>query len=168
MYNIVNRDIEVELLPFCQEYGIGVMAYSPLARGVMTGKYSTNNPMPDDSRAARGDQRILESEMREDSFAVASQISKMSIDLGKTVSQVALNWVLANKLITSAVIGPRTLQQYNDNLGSLDWALEETDISRIDSLFPPGEHTGFGFNDPMNVVKGRVVKFNSENSNHSH
>lgn len=52
MYNIVSRDVEVALLPFCQKYGIGVMAYSPLARGVMTGKYSTNNSIPDDSRAA--------------------------------------------------------------------------------------------------------------------
>jgi len=124
--------------------------------------------MPDDSRLALGDQRILESEMREDSFAVASQISKMSIDLGKTVSQVALNWVLANKLITSAVIGPRTFQQYNDNLGSLDWALDETGMSQIDSLVPPSEHTGFGFNDPMNLVKGKVVEFHLENPNEAH
>ena len=106
--------------------------------------------------------------MREDSFVVASQISDMSIDLGKTVSQVALNWVLANKLITSAVIGPRTLQQYDDNLGSLGWSLDDTTLCQIDTLVPPGEHTGFGFNDPMNRVEGRVAEFHSEIFNETH
>ena len=157
MYNIVNRDIEVELLPFCQSYGIGVMAYSPLARGVMTGKYLPNKPIPEDSRAARGDQRILESEMREDSFVVANKILQMSSDIGRTVSQIALNWVIRNKLITSAVIGPRTLQQYEDNLAALNWDLDIDLLDQIDSLVPPGEHTGSGYNDPLNTVKGRVL-----------
>ena len=157
IYNIVNRDIEGELLPFCQSYGIGVMAYSPLARGVMTGKYLPNKPIPEDSRASRGDQRILESEMREDSFVVANEILQMSSDIGRTVSQIALNWVIRNKLITSAVIGPRTLQQYEDNLAALNWDLDIDLLDKIDSLVPPGEHTGSGYNDPLNTVKGRVL-----------
>ena len=157
MYNIVNRDIEVDLLPFCQSYGIGVMAYSPLARGIMTGKYLPNQPIPEDSRAARGDQRILESEMREDSFNVAKEILEISSTLGRSVSQIALNWVLRNSLITSAVIGPRTIQQYEDNLESLDWELDLNILDKIDSLVPPGEHTGSGYNDPLNTVKGRVI-----------
>ena len=157
MYNIVNRDIEVDLLPFCQSYGIGVMAYSPLARGIMTGKYLPNQPIPEDSRAARGDQRILESEMREDSFNVAKEILEISSTLGRSVSQIALNWVLRNSLITSAVIGPRTIQQYEDNLESLDWELDLYILDKIDSLVPPGEHTGSGYNDPLNTVKGRVI-----------
>ena len=73
LYNIVNRDPELELFPFCQQYGIGVMAYSPLARGVLSGKYADGEKYPDGSRAARGDRRIQETEMRDESFEVAAQ-----------------------------------------------------------------------------------------------
>jgi len=158
LYNIVNRDVEVELLPFCKEYGVGVMAYSPLARGVMTGKYLPGQPIPSNSRAGRGDPRILESEMRDQSLIVASKLADISKNVGKPASQLALNWVLANQAITSAIIGPRNLKQYEDNVGALGWDIGEPNLSQIDELVPPGEHTGIGFNDPMNPVKGRFVE----------
>ena len=158
LYNIVNRDVEVELLPFCKEYGVGVMAYSPLARGVMTGKYLPGQPIPSNSRAGRGDARILESEMRDQSLIVASKLADISKNIGKPASQLALNWVLANQAITSAIIGPRNLKQYEDNVGALGWDIGKPNLSQIDKLVPPGEHTGIGFNDPMNPVKGRFVE----------
>ena len=157
LYNIVNRDIEVELLPFCKEYGLGVMAYSPLARGVMTGKYLPGKPIPTDSRAGQGDSRILESEMREHSLMVASKLSTISKSVGKSTSQIALNWVLINRAISSAIIGPRNLEQYEDNIGALGWNIPKPNLLEIDELVPPGEHTGIGFNDPMNPIKARFV-----------
>ena len=148
LYNIVNRDIEVELLPFCQKYGVGVVPYSPLARGVLSGKYLPGEDPPKGSRAARKDRRILQTELREESYEVAQQLKPLADAHGKTLTQFSLAWVLANPTITSVIIGPRTMEQLEDNLGCLDCPITETDEDAIDQLVPPGEHTGKGYNDP--------------------
>ncbi len=155
LYNIVNRDIEVEFLPVCKKYGIGVASYSPLARGVLTGKYHRSATPPEGSRAARKDRRIYQTEWREESFDIAEQLKHLAEAHGKTISQFALNWVLANTLITSVIIGPRTMEQLEDNLGALGWSFTHEDEKAIDKLVPPGEHTGMGFNDPNFPVRGR-------------
>ncbi len=156
LYNIVNRDAEVELLPFCQKYGVGVVPYSPLARGVLSGKYSVGQEPPKGSRAARKDRRILQTELRDESYEVAQQLQPLADAHGKTLTQFALAWVLANPLITSAIIGPRTMAQLEDNLGCLDCTLSAADEAAIDALVPPGEHTGKGYNDPAYPVLGRA------------
>ena len=155
LYNIVNRDPEVELLPFCEQYGVGVVPYSPLARGVLAGKYLSGKKPPAGSRAARKDRRILQTELREESYAVAQDLKPLADAHGKTLTQFSLAWVLANPIITSAIIGPRTMKQLEDNLGCLDWTLTETDEATINELVPPGEHTGKGYNDPAYPVLGR-------------
>lgn len=155
LYNIVNRDIEVELLPFCQKYGVGVVPYSPLARGVLSGKYLSGKKPPKGSRAARQDRRILQTELREESFEVAQKLMPLAEAHGKTLTQFALAWVLANPTITSVIIGPRTMEQLEDNLGCLDCAITEDDEKATDQLVPPGEHTGKGYNDPAYPVLGR-------------
>lgn len=158
LYNIVNRDAEVELLPFCQKYGVGVVPYSPLARGVLSGKYLVGQAPPKGSRAARKDRRILQTELREESYEVARQLKPLADAHGKTLTQFALAWVLANPLITSAIIGPRTMEQLEDNLGCLDCTLSAADEAAVDALVPPGEHTGKGYNDPAYPVLGRVTR----------
>lgn len=155
LYNIVNRDPEVELLPFCEKYGVGVVPYSPLARGVLAGKYLTGKAPPAGSRAARQDRRILQTELREESYEVAQQLKPLADAHGKTLTQFSLAWVLANPVITSAIIGPRTMHQLEDNLGCLDCTLTEADEATINELVPPGEHTGKGYNDPAYPVLGR-------------
>lgn len=155
LYNIVNRDIEVELLPLCQKYGIGVVPYSPLARGVLSGKYRSGGALPEGSRAARGDRRMQQAEWREESLIVAEQLQPLADAHGKTLTQFALAWVLANKIITSTIIGPRTMEQLEDNLGALGWSLTPEDEKAVDVPVPPGEHTGKGFNDPAYPVRGR-------------
>ena len=157
LYNILNRDIELELLPFCRENGVGMMAYSPIARGVLTGKYVPNESPPENSRGARKDRRILETELRQDNLIVAQELKKISEGYGKSLSQIAVNWVISNPIVTSAVIGPRSIEQYEDNLGSIGWDMGPELNSSIDALIPPGEHVGFGFNDPLNPVMGRPV-----------
>ena len=116
LYNIVNRDVEVELLPFCEKYGVGVVPYSPLARGVLSGKYLTGEKPPAGSRAARQDSRILQTELREESYEVAQHLKPLADAHGKTLTQFALAWVLANPVITSIIVGPRTMEQLEDNL----------------------------------------------------
>ncbi len=155
LYNIVNRDIEVELLPACQEYGIGVVSYSPLARGILTGKYRPGQPFPEGSRAARGDKRMKEAELREDSFVVAQEITGYCEKRNVSPSQFALSWVLANPIISSVIIGPKSYEQFEDNMGCLDVAVTPEDEAFVDGIIPPGEHSGKGFQDPAYPVFGR-------------
>jgi aryl-alcohol dehydrogenase-like predicted oxidoreductase len=157
LYNLVNRDAEVELFPLCREQGIGVAVYSPLARGVLTGKYRPGGDYPEGSRAARGDKRLHQTELKEESFVVAQQLAPTAERHGCTLSQFALAWTLANPVVTSAIVGPRTMEQLEDNLGALDVTLDVEDERTVDSLVPPGWHTGRGYTDPNYPVRGRAA-----------
>ncbi len=155
LYNIVNRDPEVDLFPACEKFGVGTMIYSPLARGVLAGKYLVGQDPPEGSRAARKDRRILITELRDESFEVAQALKPLADAHGKTLTQLSLNWVLGNPIVTSAIVGPRTMEQYADNLGCLGWEMSNEAVEKVDELVPPGEHTGWGWNDPMYPVIGR-------------
>ena len=154
LYNLLNRDAEVELFPFSQKHGLGVVPYSPLARGVLSGKYQPGAAPPEGSRAARGDRRLQQAEWREESLEVTQALRPLAEARGKSLTQWALAWVLANPIVTSAIIGPRTLEQLEDHLGALGWRLTPEEEA-VDRLVPPGEHTGKGCNDPAYPVRGR-------------
>lgn len=155
LYNIVNRDIEVELLPLCKEHGIGVVSYSGLARGILSGKYKTGQPFPEGSRAARNDKRMKEAELRDESLDVAAQLDDYCRGRGMSLSHFALAWILANPIMTSVILGPRTMEQFDDNVGSLNVNVTAEDEAFVDSVIPPGEHSGKGFRDPAYPVLGR-------------
>ncbi|MCH2212268.1 MAG: aldo/keto reductase [Fuerstiella sp.] len=155
LYNIVNRDVEVEILPLCQKHGIGVVSYSPLARGILSGKYTKFGEYPEGSRASRGDMRMTQAELRPASFEIAQQIAAHCKTKGCTPSQFALAWVLANPILTSVIIGPRTMQQYDDNIKCLDVEITTDDEAFINGLVPIGEHSGFGFQDDAYPITGR-------------
>lgn len=158
LYNIVNRDIEIELLPLCQEHGVGVVSYSPLARGMLTGKYRPGESFPADSRAARNDKRMKETELREESFVIAQKIAEHCRQKGVAPSQFALAWCLANPIITAVILGPRTKEQFDDHLACQSVNITEADERFIDSLVPPGEHSGKGFQDPQYPLTGRPTR----------
>lgn len=158
LYNIMNRDIEVELLPLCREHGIGVVNYSPLARGILTGKYTPGQAPPEGSRASRNDVRIRQAEWREASLQVAQEIAAHCQRRGVNPSQFALAWCLANPIISSVIIGPRTMEQCQDNLGCLQVSITPDDEAFIDGLVPPGDHSGKGFQDPLYPILGRPSK----------
>jgi aryl-alcohol dehydrogenase-like predicted oxidoreductase len=155
LYNVVNRDIEVELLPMCKTYGVGVVSYSPLARGILSGKYKAGEPFPAGSRAARNDKRMLQAELREASFVIAEEIRRHCEKKNVAMSQFALAWCLANPIITSVIIGPRTMEQFDDNVGSLHVTIDADDEAFINRLVPPGEHSGKGFQDAQYPITGR-------------
>lgn len=155
LYNIVNRDIEVELLPLCRHHGIGVVSYSPLARGILTGKYRVGQPFSEGSRAARNDVRMKQAELRDPSIKIAEEIVAYCEQKNCTASQFALAWCLANPLVSSIVVGPRTGSQLHDNLQCLNVSISESDETFINGLNPPGEHSGKGFPDPVYPVTGR-------------
>jgi aryl-alcohol dehydrogenase-like predicted oxidoreductase len=155
LYNLANRDIEVELLPLCQAHGLGVVTYSPLARGILTGKYAPGQAFPAGSRAARNDQRMREAELRDESLSLSQELATHCRSKGVAPSQFALAWCLANPIVTSVILGPRTLEQFEDNLAALAVSISAEDEAFVDRLIPPGEHTGKGFNDPLYPVTGR-------------
>lgn len=155
LYNIVNRDIEVELLPLCQQHGLGVVTYSPLARGILTAKYKPGEAFPEGSRAARNDKRMSEAELREESLAVSQQLMAHCQAKGAAPSQFALAWCLANPIVTSIILGPRTMEQFDDNLAALSVSITDADEVFVDGLIPPGEHSGKGYRDPQYPITGR-------------
>ncbi len=158
LYNIVNRDVEVELLPACAELGLGVVTYSPIARGVLTGKYARDAEPPAESRAGRGNERLMQTEYRESNFELAQHVVALAEEIGCTPAQFAVAWVMANALVTCPIIGPRTMEQLEDNLGAPGVEITPEIEARIDELVPPGEHTGRGFQDPAFPVTGRRLR----------
>ncbi|MGD9854802.1 MAG: aldo/keto reductase [Planctomycetaceae bacterium] len=156
LYNIVNRDVEVELLPLCREHGVGVVSYSPLARGILTGKYRPGEQYPQGSRAARNDPRMQQAELRQASLEISQQLVAHCETKGCSPSQFALAWCLANRNLTSVIIGPKTEAQFDDNMTCLDVEITAEDEAFIDSLVPPGEHSGQGFQDSAYPITGRA------------
>jgi aryl-alcohol dehydrogenase-like predicted oxidoreductase len=156
-YNAMNRMPEVEILPACEYHGLGVVPYSPLARGVLTGKYQPGKAAPKGSRAARKDTRMMESEFREESLVIAQKIKKHAEAKGMTTSDFAVNWVLANPIITSVLAGPRTLEHWKGYLGALAHGFDEDDEALLDSLVAPGHPSTPGYSDPRYPLTGRPV-----------
>ena len=154
-YHALYRTAEVEVLPACDYYGIGVAPYSPLARGVLTGKYRHGAEPNTGSRAARKDQRLLETEFREETIALAEQVRVRAEARSMTAGQFALAWVLGNELVTAAVAGPRTPEQWAENIAALDHRLDAEDEAFVDSLVAPGHAAGLGFTDPSYPIEGR-------------
>ncbi len=113
----------MEHLPACAAYGLGVFPYSPLARGVLTGKYDPGAAPSEGSRASRasrGDKRIMETEFRQESLRIAQDLAQHAATRGITPGQFAVAWVLNNRLVTGAIAGPRTEAQWADYVGALD------------------------------------------------
>jgi len=155
-YNLLNRMPEVEVLPACDHFGIGVTPYSPIARGVLTGKYSPGQPPVEGSRAARGDKRMAQAEFREESLRIAQQLKGHAEAKGITLAQFATAWVLAHRAVSSVIAGPRTLRQWQDYLPALDYAVTREDEALVDPLVRPGHPSTPGFNDPQYPLPART------------
>jgi aryl-alcohol dehydrogenase-like predicted oxidoreductase len=155
-YNLLNRMPEVEILPACAHFGIGVTPYSPIARGVLTGKYAPGQAPEQGSRAARGDKRMIETEFREESLRIAQQLKVHAQGHGITLAQFATAWVLANAAVSSVIAGPRTLKQWQDYLPALDYAVTQADEALVDSLVKPGHPSTPGYTDPAYPLNGRA------------
>jgi aryl-alcohol dehydrogenase (NADP+) len=157
-YNAMNRMMEVEHLPACAQYGLGVVPYSPLARGVLTGKYDPEAPPPEDTRAGRRDARMLQTEWRPESLRIARTLRDHAAARGITAGQFAVAWLLNNALVTAPVAGPRTEAQWQDYLGALDYRFTAEDEALVDSLVPPGHPSTPGYTDPAYPLEGRVAR----------
>jgi aryl-alcohol dehydrogenase-like predicted oxidoreductase len=157
-YNLMNRQPEVEVLPAARAFGLGVVPYSPLARGVLTGKYKVNQKADPSTRAGRQDKRMLESEWRPESLIIAEKLKEHTDARRVSLVAWACAWVLNNRAISSIIAGPRTLEQWTSYFSALDytWAMEDEKLA--DSLVVPGHASSPGFNDPAYPVEGRFPK----------
>jgi aryl-alcohol dehydrogenase-like predicted oxidoreductase len=131
-YNLVHRDeFERELEDICLNFGIGVIPYSPLAGGFLTGKYVGDQAPPEGSRGAMSD-RIQAYLMDPHSLSTLEIVKQIALERKKSPSQVALRWLISRPAVVSAIIGPRDLEQLEDNLGCLSVELADEDMRRLD------------------------------------
>ncbi len=138
-YNLLDRRIERELIPMAQTYGFALIPWSPIAGGLLSGKYRRDEQPPEDSRYA-GVARNPMQQRRwvEAIFDVVEALDPIAKDKGCTLAQLAVAWVAQQPGVTSAIIGPRTMEQLEDNLGASGVILTDDDRRRIDEIVPPG------------------------------
>jgi aryl-alcohol dehydrogenase-like predicted oxidoreductase len=154
-YNLLNRMPEVEVLEACAHYGLGVVPYSPIARGVLTGKYAPGQAPAAGTRAARADKRIMETEFRAESLQIAQTLKQHCERKGVSLAHFATAWVLANRHVSAVVAGPRTLSQWQDYSAALEVEITAEDEALVDSLVVPGHPSTPGYNDPSYPLNGR-------------
>ncbi|MGH2631800.1 MAG: aldo/keto reductase [Tepidiformaceae bacterium] len=139
-YNLLDRRIERELVPMAQTYGFGVIPWSPLAGGLLTGKYHRGEPPPPDTRfGAMASNPIQQRRWSDRVFDVIDGLTPIAEEKGVTLSQLSLAWCMQQPGITSPIIGPRTMDQLEDNLKAADVEITAEDRKRIDSVSRRGE-----------------------------
>ncbi len=140
-YNLMDRRIERELIPMAQTYGLAVIPWSPLAGGLLTGKYKRSEAAPEGSRYSKESIMANSWEVRsltDKAYDVVEALEPMAKEKSCSMSQLVLAWVAAQPGITSPIIGPRTMEQLVDNLGSIDVEITDEDRAGIDAIVPPG------------------------------
>ena len=139
-YSLVERSIEVEILPFCRAAGLGVIPWGPLGAGFLTGKYARDTDPPEGSRMAEAGDEIEEARHRraiERNFRVVDEAEAIAGAKGATISQVALAWLLGVDGVTAPIVGPRTFEQLEDLLGAVDVELTPEERGRLEAHAPP-------------------------------
>ncbi len=132
-YSLIVRSTEWELLPLCLDEGLGFLAWSPLAGGWLTGKYRKNQKPPPNSRVGRKDRWDDQPQERESdiTWRVIDVLDEIGKNLGKSPAQIALNWLMRQRGVTAPIIGARTKEQLDQNLGSVGWELSEEEIEKL-------------------------------------
>jgi aryl-alcohol dehydrogenase-like predicted oxidoreductase len=154
-YNAMNRGPEVEMLPAASALGLGAVPYSPLARGVLTGKYQPGKAPAKGTRAGTGDPRMMEAEFRKESLRIAQRVVAHAKKVGTTPGQLAFGWVLNNQAVTAALAGPRTVAQFRDYLKAVAYDFTAADEAFFNRQVAPGHPSTPGFTDPKFPIRGR-------------
>jgi aryl-alcohol dehydrogenase-like predicted oxidoreductase len=133
-YSLVERNIEREILPVCREEGLGVIPWSPLGGGFLSGKYRRGERPPQGSRIAEAVDSMEEHWDRratERNWYTIEVVGEISGETGKSYAQISLNWLLRREGVTAPIIGARTMEQLEDNLGAAGWELSEEQFNRL-------------------------------------
>jgi aryl-alcohol dehydrogenase (NADP+) len=137
-YSILNRSIEREVLPVCQKYGMGVLVWSPLAKGMLTGRYRKGQALPDSLRVKVFSQQMSD----ERNLDAVEQLIPIAEHAGMSLTHMAMAFAMAHPAVTSAILGPRTMEQLDDLLSGAELALDDEILDRIDEVVPPGTDSG--------------------------
>lgn len=161
-YSIFARDIERTVLPVCERYGMGVIVWSPLDGGWLTGRYRTPADLGEKTRLARSAARFgrkfdPESELHHRKFQLVEDLSKIAADAGLSLAHLALGFAREHPAVTSVIIGPRTHEQLDDCLAASDVVLSKETLEAIDVLVPPGTSVN-GLDPSTGAVLGRRVR----------
>ncbi len=162
-YSLVSREYEWELMPLALDQGVATVVWSPLGWGRLTGKIRRGQPLPETSRlrskrAFDGGPQVAEDHL----FKVVDALDEVAKETGKTVPQIALNWLLRRPTIATLIIGARNEEQLRENLGALGWKLTAEQIARLDKaselpkIYPYWHQSGFERN-PSPLDRGRVT-----------
>ncbi len=158
-YSLVGRDFEWDLMPHGRDQGLGAIVWSPLGWGRLTGKIRRGMPIPEGSRL-HGTACFGPPVDDEHLYAVVDALETVAEETGKTIPQIALNWVLQRPTVSSVIIGARNEMQLRDNLGAIGWALTDDQMARLDAAsavtapyphFPYRRQEGFARLDPPMV-----------------
>jgi aryl-alcohol dehydrogenase (NADP+) len=137
-YSILARGIERAVLPTCQRYGMGVIVWSPLNGGWLTGKYKRGQEWPAGSRGAMGMFSAPEKQHNQRKFEAVEQLEKVAADAGLSLTHLAVAWSLEHPAVTSTIIGPKTMEQLTDLLAADGVQLDTATLDRIDEIVAPG------------------------------
>jgi aryl-alcohol dehydrogenase-like predicted oxidoreductase len=135
-YNVLDRTIERELVPFCRQYGIGIIPYSPLAGGILTGKYRLGEAPPPDTRAGRNPR--MQQQLNEAMLAKVGSLAKWAKEQDRTVGDLALAWLLSRPEVSTIIAGATKPEQVDENARAADWQLGAEDLTEIDRLLGLG------------------------------
>ena len=148
-YNMLWRVIEAEVVPLCEREGIGQVVWSPIAQGVLTGKYAPGQPPPEGSRATdvNGGDKMIARWLRDDVLEKVQQLQPLAADAGLSLAQLAVAWVLQNPNVSSAIVGASRPEQVRDNAAAAGKVLDADLLARVDEVL-----TGVVETDPAKTV----------------
>ena len=140
-YSLLVRGIEADVLPVCRRYGMGVIPWSPLAGGWLTGRYRKGQEPPQSTRAQRIPQRYdLSLPANQRKLEVVDRLAQLAEERGLTLIHLAIGFVIQHPAVTAAIIGPRTMEQLESQLGAVDVTLDSALLDEIDKIVPPGQN----------------------------
>jgi aryl-alcohol dehydrogenase-like predicted oxidoreductase len=143
-YNLLDRRIEQEILPMCRYFDLGVICWSPLAQGMLAGRYKKADQLPEDSRGTQTE--VYAERITQAGIDAAEKMMKYAQKKQLTPAQFAVAWILNQPGVTGSIIGPRTIEQFRDLLPSAEIELTDEDRSFCDTLVPPRSHLSNHFN----------------------
>ena len=137
-YNMLNRTVELELVPFCHEYNIGILPFYPLASGFLTGKYRQDQPLPEGARLT-GNQRAQANTLTEKNYAMLSRLEAFAEERGHPIVELAIAWLLADSAVCSVIAGATRNEQVTANVKAADWVLTPEDMTEVDEILRSGD-----------------------------
>ncbi len=137
-YNMLNRTIELELVPFCHEHNIGILPFYPLASGFLTGKYRQGEALPEGARLT-GNQRAQANTLTEKNYAMLGKLETFAEERGHPMVELAIAWLLGNSAVSSVIAGATKEEQVTANVKAADWELTPEDMAEIDEILRSGD-----------------------------